>query len=95
MTDDQPEPQFPDTTQTSITDPRKPDRTDATSVVLRRMELLNLAEWFGQSVQNRGYAFYGKLLTIVISAYRRQSSIFRQTSPGQLTTAASFATIMA
>jgi type II secretion system protein C len=35
----------------------------------RRMEFLNMAEWVSQKVQNRGYAFYGKLATVVLSTY--------------------------
>lgn len=36
---------------------------------LRRMEVLNFAEWASRSLQSRGYAFYGKLITIVLCTY--------------------------
>ncbi len=36
---------------------------------VRRMEFLNIVEWVSQSLQSRGYAFYGKLFTLVICCY--------------------------
>jgi general secretion pathway protein C len=36
---------------------------------IRRMELLNVVEWVSQSLQNRGYAFYGKLFTLIVCCY--------------------------
>lgn len=35
----------------------------------RKMEFLNVAEWISTKVQSRGYAFYGKLGTVVLSVY--------------------------
>lgn len=34
-----------------------------------KMELLNMAEWASQKIQNRGYSFYGKLGTVILSTY--------------------------
>ncbi|MFL5812372.1 MAG: type II secretion system protein GspC [Bdellovibrionia bacterium] len=36
---------------------------------MRRMELLNVVEWVSQSLQSRGYAFYGKLFTLIVCCY--------------------------
>jgi general secretion pathway protein C len=44
-------------------------RGESSSPSARRMELLNVVEWVSQSLQSRGYAFYGKLFTLIVCCY--------------------------
>lgn len=57
------------TSEISMSGTVQPRSDLGTSSSLRRMEFLNVVEWVSQSLQNRGYAFYGKLFTLIVCCY--------------------------
>jgi general secretion pathway protein C len=57
------------TSELTMSSLQAPSKMESSPSALRRIEWLNIVEWASQSLQNRGYAFYGKLFTLVVCSY--------------------------